>query len=120
MSETERLKAAIATIHNHLHAGNINAAHEACECAMSGEEISQPNITLPQAACVQTFANRFNELCKSLDMEAAFLALLPSATRPGATSLQLGGAVSACKVIEHALGGGSIYMGEHQERKETK
>lgn len=114
MNEIDRLKAAVATIHNHLHAGNVNAAHEACECAMVGEEVSQPNLTLSQTARAQTFAHRFNELCKSLDMEAAFLALMPSATKPGATSLQVGGAVYACKIIEDALRGkSSIYQGEH-------
>jgi hypothetical protein len=113
MTEVERLRAAVATIHNHLHAGNVNAAHEACECAMVGEEVSQPNLTLSQTATAQLFAHRFVELCKSLDVKAAFIALMPSATVPGATSFQVGGEVDACKLIENAMGRSSIYQGEH-------
>jgi len=72
--ELTRLRAAIASIHNHLHADNVNAAHEACECAMSGGAVSQPNLTIPQSAKAQVFAARFNALCEELDMRAAFVA----------------------------------------------
>ncbi len=112
--ETTRLKAAIAAIHNHLHAGNVNAAHEACECAMSGGGVSQPNLTIPQAARVQVFSVRFNALAEELGMRAAWVALLPSATKAGYTSIQMGGAVEACKYVEAALGKRSIYQGEHR------
>ena len=112
--ENQRLKAALAAIHNHLHAGNVNAAHEACECSMAGESVSQPNLTLSQSARANVFAARFNELCKSLDVQAAFLALFPSATLPGATSFQVGGEVTACKLIEGRFGQRSIYQGEHR------
>ena len=75
MTETEqRLTAAIAAIHDHLHAGRVNDAHAACECALSGAEVRQPNLTLPQTARAHLFAHRFNELCISLDMTAGFLA----------------------------------------------
>jgi hypothetical protein len=91
--ENLRLTSAIAAIHNHLHAGDINAAHAACECALSGEPVRQPNLTLPQTATAATFAHRFNEFCMEYDFEAAYLLLLPSATVPGATSCQTGGAI---------------------------
>lgn len=116
MTDVERLQAAVAAIHNHLHAGDINAAHQACECAMSGEQVSQPNLTLPQTAKMHLFAHRFNELCKAMEVTAAFVALLPSATVPGATSIQLGGAVPACRLVENAMGNRSIYQGEHRKR----
>lgn len=61
--ELTKLRAAIASIHNHLHAGNVNAAHEACECAISGGAVSQPNLTIPDSAKAQIFAARFNALC---------------------------------------------------------
>lgn len=114
MTELDQLRAAVNTIHNHLHAGDVNAAHEACECAMQGQQVRQPNLTLSQTARAQLFAHRFNELCQSLDMEAAFVAFMPSATVPGATSIQLGGAVSVCKMVEQAFGSSSIYQGEHR------
>lgn len=111
--ELTRLRAAIATIHNHLHAGNVNAAHEACECAMSGGEVSQPNLTIQQSSRVQIFAARFNALCEQLDMRAAFLALMPSATASGAISIQIGGEVETCKLLESQMGRKSIYQGDH-------
>ena len=111
--ELTRLRAAIATIHNHLHSGRINDAHEACECAMSGGAISQPNLTIPDSAKVQVFAARFNSLCEELDMRAAFMAMLPSATVPGAFSFQIGGEVLACKVMENKFNKKSVYQGEH-------
>lgn len=112
-NDIERLQAAIAAIHNHLHSGDVNAAHDACECAMAGGNVSQPNLTLSQSAKLQVFSARFNELGQSMGMSAAFIALLPSATVPGATSIQIGGHVSACKVIEQAIGRYSVYRGEH-------
>ncbi len=111
--ELLRLRAALAAIHNHLHVGNVNAAHEACECAMSGALVSQSNLTVPQSARVQMFAVRFNAMCEELEMRAAFMALLPSATVRGATSIQVGGEVQTCKMLEKLLGRKSIYQGEH-------
>lgn len=111
--ELTRLRAAIAAIHNHLHAGNVNGAHEACECAMSGGTVSQPNLTISQSARAQIFAARFNALCEQLDMRAAFLALMPSATVRGATSIQIGGEVETCKLLEAQFQRKSIYQGEH-------
>ena len=111
--ELTRLRAAIASIHNHLHAGNVNAAHEACECAMSGGAVSQPNLTIPQSAKAQVFAARFNALAEELDMRAAFVALMPSASVRGATSIQIGGEVETCKLLEAQMGRKSIYQGDH-------
>jgi len=117
VDDPTRLKAAIAAIHDHLHAGRINEAHEACECAMTGGEVSQANLTLPDTARAHVFAVKFNELCQSLDISAAFLALMPSATVPGATSFQVGGEVQAAKIIEGAFKRKSTYMGEHSRSR---
>lgn len=109
-----RLQAAIAAIHDHLHAGRVNEAHEACECAMNGDYVNQPNLTVPQSAIMQVFASKFNALAASLNISVAFVAFMPSATKPGCTSIQLGGEVEACKMVESMLGGNkSIYRGEH-------
>lgn len=113
--EVIRLQAAIAAIHNHLHAGNVNAAHEACECAINGAQVTQPNLTLSDSARIGRFATRFNELVTEYDMRAAFLALVPSATVPGAFSFQVGGEVTACKLLEQQLfSKRSTYQGEHK------
>lgn len=111
--ETVRLQAAIAAIHDHLHAGRVNEAHAACECAMTGGAVKQTNLTIPDSAKAQVFAAGFNDLCRQSDVRAAFVLLMPSATRPGFTSIQIGGEVSVCKLVERMAGGQSIYQGEH-------
>lgn len=113
-NEVTRLQSAIAAIHNHLHAGRVNEAHEACECAINGAQVSQPNLTLPDSARIARFSTRFNDLCAEYQMSAAFMALVPSATMPGAHSFQIGGEVTACKVLEAAFKKQSIYQGEHE------
>lgn len=111
--EVERLTAAIAAIHDHLHAGDVNAAHEACERAMDSEQVTQRNLDLSTTAKAHRFCVGFNALCDQYDVEAATVMFLPSATVPGATSIQLGGAVRVCKAIEDWKGQHSTYMGEH-------
>ena len=111
-----QLKSAICAIHDHLHAGRIDDAHRACECAMSGKPVRQRNLTVPQSARIQEFAAEFNSMCERMGVNAAFVAFLESATVRGATSIQLGGSVPVCKYVEgHLSNRGSIYQGEHQK-----
>lgn len=42
---------------------------------------------------------------------------MPSATKPGATSIQLGGEVEVCKLIERQFSRQSTYMGDHAQGK---
>ena len=111
--ELTRLQSAVAAIHDHLHAGRVNEAHAACECAMEGASVSQMNLSVPDSAKAQVFAARFNKLCAELGMRAAFVAVLPSATKPGYSSMQMGGEVGVCKMVESAFGKSSVYQGEH-------
>ena len=112
--EVQRLKSAISAIHDRLHADDVNGAHEACECALSGGTAAQPNLTERDGSNSMTFAVSFNELADRSGMHACCVMLLPSATTPGATSLQLCGEVSACKVVESMIrGSASTYMGDH-------
>mgnify|MGYP001614786319 FL=1 len=112
--ETTRLKSAICAIHNHLHAGRVNEAHAACECAMTGAPVSQPNLVLSDSAKAAVFGDRFNRLCQELGVNAAFVALYPSATVKGYTSVQIGGSVEACHYVEAAFQTKSVYQGEHK------
>ncbi len=121
MDELTRLKAAIATIHNHLHADRIDEAHEACECAMTGGEVRQPNLTLTDTAKVQVFAAKFNALCQSIGIRACFVADLPSQTTSGFTSLQMGGEVNLCRFVETQMNSkSSLYQGDHANAKRRK
>ncbi len=111
--EITRLRAAISTIHDHLHAGRINEAHQACECAMDGVAVKQQHLSVPDSAKAAIFAHKFNELTQELGLHAAFFAILPSATKPGYVSVQIGGEVTATRMLENQLGRSSTYMGEH-------
>lgn len=113
-TENRRMKASLAAIHDALHAGDDNRAHELCECALAGQGVSQPNLTVSGAAAAMTFAVEFNRLAERSGLRACCVLLMPSSTVPGAVSLQLLGEVSACKVVEGVIRGKeSTYMGDH-------
>ena len=115
--EVRRLQSVIGAIHDHLHADRVNEAHEACECALSGGSATQPNLTESDGARVMTFAAAFNELAERHRMNACWIGIVPSATVPNAVSLQMGGAVGACQIVEAKLRGAvSTYMGEHRTK----
>ena len=111
-AENTRLKSALAAIHNHLHADDVNAAHEACECAITGKVATQAHLSAADAAGAMDFAAAFNALADHHKARACCVLLLPSTT-PGATSIQLLGDVIACQVVERAFGNRSVYMGDH-------
>lgn len=113
--EVRRVRSAIGAIHDHLHAERVNEAHETCECALAGESVSQPNLTEESGARVATFAHSFNELAMRHRMQACWVAAVPSVTVPGAVSLQIGGEVAVCRLVETQMrGASSAYMGDHR------
>lgn len=113
-AQTRQLKAALSAIHDALHADDANRAHELCECALAGDEVSQKNISAAHAAKGLDFAVEFNALADRHRMKACCVMFLPSKTVPGATSIQLCGHVDTCKFVEQGLrGSGSTYMGDH-------
>ena len=113
-SEVVRLQAAISLIHNHLHAGEINKAHAACECALEGGQVSQPNLTTSQSASSNRLAYTLNDEIMKTGLSVAYVMFLPSATKKGYTSIQLGGEVEAAKHLERMLGKRSLYRGDHR------
>lgn len=111
-AQARQLKAALSAIHDALHANDVNRAHELCECALAGGEVSQRNISPAHAA--KGFAAEFNALADRHRMAAACVMLVPSSTVQGATSIQLCGHVDTCKMVEGMLRGGvSTYRGDH-------
>jgi hypothetical protein len=111
----ERLLAALATIHDHLHANRVNEAHAACECALDGGDVSPPNITGSDASRLHAFIHEFNLLAKRHGIPAATFIPVPSKTDPRKVSLQIGGSVTACQILEEMLGKKSTYKGDHGE-----
>ena len=60
-------------------------------------------------------AAAFNELAERHRVNACWVGLIPSATVPNAVSIQIGGVVEACQIVEAQLRGrASTYMGEHK------
>ena len=113
-AENRRVKAALSAIHDALHAGDENRAHELCERALSGGEVTQPNLDAGNSAKAMSFAVDFNRIAERSGLRACCVLMLPSSTVPGATSLQLLGEVESCKVVERMLRGQeSTYRGEH-------
>lgn len=115
-SETRRLKAALGAIHDRLHAGEIDEAHEQCECALAGGDVTQPNLTPANTALSMSFAAEFNALAERHKVRACCVLLLPSATVKNAVSIQICGEVAACKIVEERMfGSPSTYMGDHAQ-----
>lgn len=112
-AETRRLKASLSAIHDALHANEVDRAHELCECALSGQQVSQTNISVANAAKGMSFAVDFNQLVERYGFRACCVTLVPSATVKGAVSLQICGEVQACKLVERMIRGQeSTYMGD--------
>lgn len=120
--ENRRLKSALSAIHDALHAAEVDRAHELCECALSGEAVAQPNLSVANGAKGMTFASDFNRVLAAHEgVRACCIMLLPSKTVPNAVSLQLCGEVEACKVVESMLRGqASTYMGDHGDQREAQ
>jgi precorrin-3B methylase len=114
--ENARMKAALSAIHDALHANEVDRAHELCECAIEGESVAQPNISVGDSARGMAFAAQFNQLAQSYGQLACCVTLVPSKTVPNAVSLQICGSVEACKVVESMIRGReSTYMGDHEK-----
>lgn len=118
-AENRRLKAAVAAIHDLLHRNDVNGAHEACERAMGGGQVSQPSLTMENSAKAQDFATGFNALCERLGVLACGMLALPvEGAEDGRASLQLCGSVEVARIVEARMNGKpSTYMGDHQEVK---
>jgi len=117
-AQNRQLKAALSAIHDALHADDANRAHELCECALSGGDVSQPNISAAAAAKGLTFAAEFNALAERHKVRACCVQLVPSVTVSGAVSIQLCGETVACKVVESMMRGEhSTYMGDHEKER---
>jgi hypothetical protein len=114
VAENRRLKSAVAAIHDLLHRGDVDGAHQACECAMTGGSVSQPSVGVRESASLQDFAARFNALAQQEALAACAVVAIPIDRATGKVSLQLCGNVDVCRVVEELIRGkSSLYMGDH-------
>lgn len=121
MSETEelyRLRATIALVHDHLHHNRINEAHEALHCESAkeaSEALGGSNISIDSASAILLFSQEFNRLCAKRKVDACWVALVPSATRRGWHSMQMGGSVTAINWVRQQMGmGPTTAVGDHR------
>ncbi len=105
--EITALRATIHAAHDHIHNGRVEEAHEALHCQTGGDS-KQPlpgqNIAQDDAARIDRFIRAFNALCIEHDTMAASVVLVPSATKPGYVSIQLGGHVPTIQYLRQAMG----------------
>ena len=117
--ENASLRAAIHAAHDHLHHGRIDAAHEALHCGGEhgeSEVLPGQNINVATAAKINGFIGGFNANCQKLGLSAAIVAFLPSATKPGYTSIQFGGSVEVIQWLREQLGQGpTLAVGDHEK-----
>lgn len=112
--ELKRLRATISAAHNFLHQGNVDAAHEALHCGKSHAEAKQ-NIAVDDASKLQVMAEKFNHFCQANDIDACWVALVPSATREGFVSMQIGGCVEVVNHVRTSMGlPPTIAVGDHK------
>lgn len=113
-AENRRLKAALSAVHDALHADEVNRAHALCETALCGGEATQPNIEVSAAAASMDLITAFNKFLASRGNPTACLVhFVPSSSQAGMVSIQIGGEVRACKMLETMLRGKpSMYAGD--------
>lgn len=103
VSEVDRLRAALHSAHDHLHAGRVEEAHQSLHCGINDEVPETGNITLDATIRLSHLIEGFNHLCKESGLKACMVAFVDSATKPGCVSLQVGGEISACRMLERML-----------------
>jgi hypothetical protein len=99
-----RLSATLSAIHDALHRGSVDEAHEHVHAALKGEARSQPNLSIDDSARVQRFSERFNEMSAAMGLRACALVLLPSSRGDGAFSVQVFGETHLLRLVEERLG----------------
>ena len=100
------LRAALHTAHDHLHHDRIDQAHQALHCALGEAVLDTGNVSATDAAALQSFVVAFNQLAQGHGLLACTVVFVPSATKEGFTSIQMGGNVYAIQSLRHLLGAG--------------
>src|ERR1043165_6522993 len=96
LSENRVLRAKLLAAHDLLHNDKLDELHEVlhCDsCEQAEQVLSGMNVTIGQGDYLARFATAFNRLCTQQKILASWTALLPSATKLGYTSIQMGGCV---------------------------
>lgn len=106
-AEVDRLRAKLHAAHDLLHNEKLNELHDLlhCEsCEEASEALAGQNIAVGSAARLAEFIPKFNRLCAEKKINACCVAMIPSATKPGYVSIQLGGSVEVINHVRQQMG----------------
>jgi len=98
--EQQRILAAIAAVGDYLYKGDTTMALTIIESLVNGDMIVTDNLNQSQLVRMTTFSRQFNGWCRDHELTAGWLALLPSQTTKGNTSVQVGGSKKVCDLLE--------------------
>lgn len=115
--ENERMRAKLLAAHDLLHNNKLNELHELlhCEsCEEAAEALSGQNISIDAAGRLSRFVPAFNRLCATHRIDACCVAHLPSATKEGYVSIQMGGSVGVINWLRRQMGmKETLAVGDH-------
>lgn len=98
--ENKRILAALSAVADYLYKGNTNMALTIIESLVNGDEVASQHLDQSQSTRLAIFSTQFNRWCINQELTAGWIALLPSHTTKGHTSVQVGGSKQVCDLIE--------------------
>ena len=107
LAENRTLRARLLAAHDLLHNNKLNELHEVLHCESCDEAeavLNGMNISIGTGDSLARFATAFNRLCTQHRMLASWTALVPSAVKPGFTSIQMGGCVEVIQWLRAEMG----------------
>lgn len=117
LAQNAALRAKLLAAHDLLHNNKLNELHEVLHCESCDEAeqvLNGMNITIGAGDSLSRFATAFNRLCSQHKMLASWTALVPSAVKPGYTSIQMGGCVEVIQWLRAEMGLGPTHaIGDH-------
>lgn len=117
--ENAQLRAKLLAAHDLLHNNKLNDLHDLLHCDSCDEAeavLNGSNISIATGDSLARFATAFNRQCTEYRMLASWTALVPSATKPGWTSIQMGGCVEVINWLRAEMGlAPTRAVGDHEE-----
>lgn len=99
VAENHRILAALACVADYLHKGETIKALTVIDSLTNGDAILGEHLSESHATRLQQFGTVFNRWCTQQDLQAAWLARIPSKTHARGYSLQTGGHANICEYL---------------------
>ena len=98
--ENKRILAALSAVADYLYKDNMVMALTIIESLVNGDVVASQHLDQSQSSRLAIFSTQFNRWCINQELTAGWIALLPSQTSEGYTSVQVGGSKQVCDLIE--------------------